>query len=153
MKPTRNRGFVARLFVLGLGGLILFAWYALNFRPVADTPEMTKMRLIKSRAVHVAAQVVHPFDPSYKGGRGASPPQSKYIFKVGEREYSGWYDAPRGTTNVEITYCSDNPALHCVGNADQYLTPKDDGFSLGFVIGTALAFGLGVPLLWAGLKM
>lgn len=143
---------MARLIVLGLGGLILFAWYWLNFRPVADTPETTKLRLIQARPVHVGAKVVHPFDPSYKGGRGASPPQSKYIFQAGGREYSGWFDAPKGSTNVEITYCSDNPSIHCVGRPEQYLAKGTGDFSLGFVIGTGLAFGLGVPLIWAGLK-
>ncbi len=150
-KLRRNQGFVARLLVLGIAGLIFFAWYALNFRPVADTPEMTKLRLIKAKEVHVSAKILHPFDPTARTGRGAPRPQSKYLFEAGGREYSGWFEAPTGAQSIEITYCSANPALHCVGNVDEYLSKSNEGFSLGFVLGTAVAFGLGVPLLWVGL--
>lgn len=135
-----------------MAGLLFFGWYALNFRAVVETPEMTTSRLIQAHPIRVAAKVVQPFDPGARRGRGGTTPQSKYIFEVAGREYSGWFVNSNGTSVVEVTYCSKNPALHCLGSPDGDPGKSSGEFSLGFVIGTGLAFGLGLPLLLVGLK-
>ena len=150
----RNGGFMARLLVLGIAFLIFYSWYALNFRPREETPEMAKMRLIQAHPVRVFAKVLRVNDVTVaRSGRGAPPPEFRYVFEAQGRQRVGQLPGDgQGLSAVEITYSSKNPDLHCVGNPADHLGKGGGEFSLGFVLGTGRAFGLGLPLLLVGLK-
>jgi hypothetical protein len=134
-----------------MAALIFYGWFAFYFGRVED-PHSTKLRLIAASPVRVNALVIRDHPERFnKDPRSRPLPRWEYSFKVDGEVYKGpLKGSHKEGALVKITYCAENPDLHCQGSPSERSVSSQVASNLRFVAVTLVALGLALLCLaWA----